>query len=83
VVSAQPVSDTFTFRNRIVCATLNRHFDGSEENNMKKKATSRFVVLAGTALFSPSLSTGAWAADVNKLVEDCTKLSWKRWRQHR
>ena len=44
---------------------------------MKMKTTSRFVVLAGTALFSLSLATGAWAADINKLVEDCANCHGK------
>lgn len=58
--------------------SLNKgHLDCSKENNMKKKTTSRFVVLAGTALFSLSLSAGAWAADVNKLVEDCANCHGK------
>jgi sulfide dehydrogenase cytochrome subunit len=44
---------------------------------MKKKTTIRFVVLAGTALFSLSLANGASAADINKLVENCANCHGK------
>lgn len=44
---------------------------------MKKKTTNRLIVLAGTALFGLSLATGAGAADVNKLVEDCANCHGK------
>ncbi len=37
---------------------------------MTQKATG-FALLAGAGLFSLSLATGAWAADANKLVENC------------
>jgi sulfide dehydrogenase cytochrome subunit len=43
---------------------------------MKKKHTG-YALLAGTALFSLSLATGVWAADVNKLVEICASCHGK------
>ena len=43
---------------------------------MTQKATG-FVLLAGAGLFSLSLATGAWAADVNKLVENCANCHGK------
>jgi sulfide dehydrogenase cytochrome subunit len=39
--------------------------------------TTRFVLLAGAGLFSLSLATGAWAADVNKLAEGCANCHGK------
>ena len=36
-----------------------------------------FIWLAGTVLFSLFLATGAWAADVNKLVESCANCHGK------
>jgi sulfide dehydrogenase cytochrome subunit len=44
---------------------------------MKMQKTTRFALLAGAGLFSLSLATGVWAADVNKLVEDCTSCHGK------
>ena len=38
---------------------------------MKQKTTG-LALLAGAGLFGLSLASGAWAADVNKLVENCT-----------
>ena len=43
---------------------------------MEQKIT-RFALLAGAGLFSLSLATGVWAADVNKLVEDCANCHGK------
>jgi sulfide dehydrogenase cytochrome subunit len=43
---------------------------------MKKKYTG-YALLACSALFGLSLSTGAWAADANKLVENCTACHGK------
>jgi sulfide dehydrogenase cytochrome subunit len=43
---------------------------------MTQKAT-RFALLAGAGLFSLSLTTGAWAADLNKLVENCANCHGK------
>ena len=39
---------------------------------MKTQKATRFALLAGAGLFSLSLATGAWAADINKLVDACT-----------
>ncbi len=39
---------------------------------MKTQKATGFVLLAGAGLFSLSLATGAWAADVNKLVDTCS-----------
>lgn len=39
--------------------------------------TTRFALLAGVGLFSLFLATGAWAADVNKLVENCANCHGK------
>jgi sulfide dehydrogenase cytochrome subunit len=39
---------------------------------MKTQKAIRFALLAGAGLFSFSLATGAWAADINKLVDACT-----------
>jgi len=43
---------------------------------MTQKATG-FALLAGAGLFSLSLATGAWAADLNKLVENCANCHGK------
>ncbi|MHB9101165.1 MAG: c-type cytochrome [Sulfuricella sp.] len=43
---------------------------------MTKKHTG-YVLLACSALFSLSLATGTWAADVNKLVESCAACHGK------
>lgn len=39
--------------------------------------TTGFALLAGAGLFGLSLVTGAWAADVNKLVENCAHCHGK------
>ena len=39
---------------------------------MKTKKVTGFALLAGAGLFGLSLTAGAWAADVNKLVDTCT-----------
>jgi sulfide dehydrogenase cytochrome subunit len=39
---------------------------------MKTQKATGFALLAGAGLFGLSLATGAWAADVNKLVDTCT-----------
>ena len=39
---------------------------------MKRKATG-LALLAGAGLFCLSLASGAWAADINKLVDACTE----------
>jgi cytochrome subunit of sulfide dehydrogenase len=44
---------------------------------MKTQKTTRFALLAGAGLFSLSLATAAWAADVNKLVENCANCHGK------
>ena len=44
---------------------------------MMTQKTTRFALLAGDGLFSLSLATGAWAADVNKLVDNCTNCHGK------
>jgi len=44
---------------------------------MMAKKTIGLTLLAGAALFSLSLSTGAWAADINKLMEDCDSCHGK------
>lgn len=41
------------------------------------KTHTRYVLLACSAFFSLSLATGAWAADVNKLVESCAACHGK------
>lgn len=38
---------------------------------------SRFVLLACSALFCVALAAGAWAADLNKLIEPCTECHGK------
>lgn len=43
---------------------------------MKLKTTG-YALLACSALFSLSLATGTWAADVNKLVESCASCHGK------
>lgn len=43
---------------------------------MTRRATG-FVLLSGVGLFSLFLATGAWAADVNKLVENCANCHGK------
>ena len=43
---------------------------------MNKKHTG-YTLLACSALFSLALATGAWAADANKLVENCTSCHGK------
>ena len=40
---------------------------------MKTQKVIGFVLLAGAGLFSLSLATAAWAADLNKLVDSCTQ----------
>ena len=44
---------------------------------MMTQKTTGFAILAGAGLFSLSLATGAWAADVNKLVENCANCHGK------
>jgi sulfide dehydrogenase cytochrome subunit len=44
---------------------------------MMAKKTIGLTMLAGAALFSLSLSTGTWAADLNKLVEECASCHGK------
>jgi sulfide dehydrogenase cytochrome subunit len=44
---------------------------------MMTKKTTRFALIAGAGLFSLSLATGAWAADVNKLAEGCANCHGK------
>jgi sulfide dehydrogenase cytochrome subunit len=44
---------------------------------MKIQKTTRFALLAGAGLFSLTLATGAWAADVNKLAENCANCHGK------
>ena len=39
---------------------------------MMTQKASGFVSLAGAGLFSLALTAGAWAADLNKLVDECT-----------
>ncbi|MCR4301482.1 MAG: c-type cytochrome [Sulfuricaulis sp.] len=39
--------------------------------------TTRFALLAGAGLFGLFLATGAWAADVNKLIESCANCHGK------
>lgn len=41
------------------------------------KTHTRYALLACSALFSLSLATGTWAADVNKLVESCADCHGK------
>lgn len=38
---------------------------------------NRYVMLACSALFGLALATGAWAADLNKLIEPCTECHGK------
>lgn len=40
---------------------------------MKTQKATGFVLLASAGLFSLSLATAAWAADVNKLVDACSQ----------
>jgi len=40
---------------------------------MKMQNVTGLALLAGAGLFSLSLATGAWAADVNKLVDACSQ----------
>jgi sulfide dehydrogenase cytochrome subunit len=44
---------------------------------MKMQKTTRLALLASAGLFSLSLATGAWAADVNKLAENCANCHGK------
>ena len=44
---------------------------------MTTQKITRFALLAGAGLFSLSLASGVWAADVNKLVEDCASCHGK------
>lgn len=44
---------------------------------MMTQKTTGLALLAGAGLFSLSLATGAWAADVNKLVENCVNCHGK------
>jgi sulfide dehydrogenase cytochrome subunit len=44
---------------------------------MMANKTTRLALIAGAALFSLSLTTGAWAADINKLVGDCDSCHGK------
>ena len=39
---------------------------------MKTRKAIGFALLAGAGLFSLSLASGAWATDINKLVDECT-----------
>jgi sulfide dehydrogenase cytochrome subunit len=40
---------------------------------MTMRRATGFVLLAGAGLFGLALTTGAWAADINKLVDACSK----------
>jgi sulfide dehydrogenase cytochrome subunit len=40
---------------------------------MKTQKLTGFALWAGAGLFSLSMATGAWAADINKLVDACTE----------
>lgn len=44
---------------------------------MTANKTMGLTMLAGAVLFSLALSSGAWAADINKLVEDCNSCHGK------
>src|SRR3990172_8076628 len=44
---------------------------------MMTRQTTRIALLAGAGLFSLSLASGAWGADVNKLVEGCANCHGK------
>lgn len=44
---------------------------------MMTQKITRFALLAGAGLFSLTLATGAWAADVNKLAENCANCHGK------
>jgi sulfide dehydrogenase cytochrome subunit len=44
---------------------------------MMMQKSFRFALLAGAGLFGLSLATGAWAADLNKLVENCANCHGK------
>jgi len=44
---------------------------------MMTQKITRFALLAGAGLFSLSLATAAWAADVNKLAENCASCHGK------
>jgi sulfide dehydrogenase cytochrome subunit len=44
---------------------------------MMTQKITRLALLASAGLFSLSLATGSWAADVNKLVEDCASCHGK------
>lgn len=39
---------------------------------MKTREATRYALLAASGLFSLTLATGAWAADVDKLVDTCS-----------
>jgi sulfide dehydrogenase cytochrome subunit len=45
----------------------------NEESNMTTRRVARLALLTGAGLFSLSLATGAWAADVEKLVDSCSQ----------
>jgi len=38
---------------------------------MTTQTTNKFILLAGAALLGLSVGSGAWAADVNKILDDC------------
>jgi sulfide dehydrogenase cytochrome subunit len=67
---------TYDFKRTALTDILSRNYGNKEKMIMTQK-TTRFAVLASAGLFSLSLATAAWAADINKLIEDCASCHGK------